>query len=143
MRATRYLLILSAAVTFHGAGPTRAADDAVSPATVVLSGRILGASRDPVYVALWDERGFLEHPVRELRLEPGSELTFSFDVAPGRWALSAFEDRNGNGKLDMGLFGPREPAGVGRPFTGWRRPRFNDVAQTIERDTTDVVIQLK
>jgi uncharacterized protein (DUF2141 family) len=117
---------------------------ATSPDTVVLSGRITGASgKHTVRVALWDQAGFLEHPVRELRFEPGADLSFRFEVAPGRWALSAFEDRNENGKLDMGVFGPKEPSGFWRPFHAWRRPKFEDVAQPVEQDTGDANIRLQ
>jgi uncharacterized protein (DUF2141 family) len=121
-----------------------AAPSAAAPGRVVLAGKILGASgQHPVHVALWDEAGFLERPVQELRLEPGTDLTFRFEVAPGRWAISAFEDRNGNGKLDMGWFGPKEPAGFWRPFHGWRKPRFGEVAAQLDRDTDDADVHLR
>ena len=111
---------------------------------VALAGRILGASgAHPVHVALWQADGFLAQPVQERRLDPGEALAFRFEVPPGRWALSAFEDRNGNGILDMGPFGPREPAGFWRPFHGWRRPRFEDVAVQVDRDTEDADIRLR
>ena len=114
------------------------------PRAVALSGRITGASgHHPVYVALWRSDGFLDRPARQLRLEPGASLVFKFEVIPGSWALSAFEDRNGNGVLDMGLFGPQEPNGFCRRFTAWRKPRFDDVAFPIERDTPDANIALR
>ncbi len=115
-----------------------------TPSRVVLSGRIVGASGEhPVHVALWQETGFLKQPVQELVLGPGAELEFRFEVSPGRWALSAFEDRDGNGVLDMGVFGPKEPAGFWRPFHRWRRPRFDDVAVQVERDTLDADVRLR
>jgi uncharacterized protein (DUF2141 family) len=111
--------------------------------TISVRGHVAGASgRYPVYVALWDSAGFLAHPVQELHVPAGAEPAFSFEVTPGRWALSAYEDRNGNGKLDMGLFGPREPSGFGRRFKAWRKPRFGDVAVLFARDTTGADIQL-
>lgn len=58
-----------------------------------------------------------------MRVELGKSPTFRFDVRPGRYALSAFEDLNGNGILDMGMFGPKEPSGFWRPFGGWHKPR--------------------
>ncbi len=116
----------------------------VPPAPVALSGRILGASgKHPVHVALWRQDAFLAHPAQEIRLEPGGDLRFRFEVTPGRWAVSAFEDRNGNGVLDMGVFGPREPSGFWHPFHGWHRPRFDDVAAQIDRDTGDADVRLR
>jgi uncharacterized protein (DUF2141 family) len=114
------------------------------PAGVSLSGRVRGASgTHAVHVALWRREGFLEHPAREAQFASGVSPNFRFDVPPGSWALSAFEDRNDNGVLDMGLFGPKEPSGFWRPFTAWRRPRFDDVAATVSRDTPDADITLK
>ena len=112
--------------------------------TIVLSGRVRGASgKHAVHVALWRREGFLEHPARETQFAPGVAPEFRFEVPPGSWALSAFEDRNDNATLDMGLFGPKEPAGFWRPFTGWHRPKFDEVAAPIARDTADADITLK
>ena len=96
-----------------------------------------------VYVALWDASGFLDRPVRQIKLAPGADRSFHFDVVPGRWALSAFEDRNANGVLDMGLFGPKEPSGFWRPFHAWRKPRFDDVAAQIDRDVSGADVTLR
>jgi uncharacterized protein (DUF2141 family) len=114
------------------------------PANLALSGRVRGASgAHAVYVALWRREGFLEHPAREARFAPGAAPEFRFDLPPGTWALSAYEDRNDNGVLDMGHFGPKEPSGFWRPFTAWRRPKFDDVAMSVARDTADADITLK
>ena len=112
-------------------------------ATVDLSGTVTATSgKHAVYVALWRDEGFLEHPIQQIRLAAGAELTFSFKVTPGRWAASAFEDRNDNGVLDMGHFGPKEPIGFWRTFTGWRKPRFDDVASVVDRNTPNADIAL-
>ena len=114
------------------------------PARVRISGRVDGGSgKSPVYIALWQGEGFLERPVRQIRVEPGAVPGFSFVVPPGRWAVSAFEDRNQNGVLDMGLFGPKEPTGFWRPFTAWRKPKFEDVAVLVSRDVRDANVSLK
>jgi uncharacterized protein (DUF2141 family) len=115
-----------------------------SAAVVALSGHVRGASgKHAVYVALWRRDGFLEHPARQIRCAPGTAAAFTFDVPVGQWALSAFEDQNDNGVLDMGHFGPKEPSGFWRPFTAWRRPKFDDVAARVTRDTPDADITLK
>jgi uncharacterized protein (DUF2141 family) len=109
-----------------------------------LSGRVLGVSgKHAIYVALWRADGFLEKPAQHARLEAGAEPIFQFKVAGGRWALSAFEDQNGDGVLDMGVFGPKEPSAFWRPFNGWRKPRFDDVASLIDRDTAHADLSLK
>ena len=114
------------------------------PATVTISGRVLGATATrTVYVHLWDASGFLQHSVQKLVLKPGGERAYRFTVAPGRWAVSAFEDKNDNGTLDMGMFGPKEPSGFWRPFKAWRKPRFDDVATPVDHDVADADVTLK
>jgi uncharacterized protein (DUF2141 family) len=115
-----------------------------APATVTLSGHVRGASgKHAVHVALWQREGFLEHPAREVQFAAGVAPDFRFDVPPGSWALSAFEDKNDNGVLDMGHFGPKEPTGFWRPFTAWHKPKFDEVAAPVTRDTADADITLK
>jgi uncharacterized protein (DUF2141 family) len=135
-RAIACTLALCASASLRGETP---------PSTVVvLSGKVLGASgRHPVRVALWAQAGFLTRPYEQLTFLPGTPPSFKFRVAPGRWALSAFEDRNGNGELDMGVFGPKEPSGFFRPFHAWRKPRFDDIAFIVRADMTDADVTLK
>jgi uncharacterized protein (DUF2141 family) len=111
---------------------------------VVIAGQVAGASgAHTIHVALWDADGFLRRPVQELRLLPGAAPRFQLTMHAGRWALSAYEDRNENGVLDMGLFGPKEPSGFARAFNGWHKPRFDEVSVTVEHDTSGVQILLK
>jgi len=110
---------------------------------VNLSGRVSGGSgKHVILVALWDEGGFLKRPIQQVRIEQKAEPQFQFQIPNGRWALSAFEDENDNGILDMGVFGPKEPTGFWRPFHRWRKPHFEDVAAQIDRNTTDADIKL-
>lgn len=139
--AARALLLWAAALLTSARVERALADDA--PATFI-AGRILGASGSyEVRVALWDARGFLVRPAQELRLPPGAETTYRFVVRPGRWAVSAFEDRNGNGVLDQGTFGPKEPSGFWRPFHAWHKPAFDEVASSVERPIADADVTLK
>jgi uncharacterized protein (DUF2141 family) len=111
---------------------------------LTIAGRVLGAPRPhTVHVALWDADGFLKTPVRELRIAAGATLQFRFEVQAGRWAVSAFEDRNENGVLDFGTFGPKEPSGFWRAFSAWRKPRFDEVALAIDRDVANADVLLK
>jgi uncharacterized protein (DUF2141 family) len=109
-----------------------------------IAGEITGASgAHAIRVALWNEVGFLQKPVTDLRLDAGTAARYRFVVRPGRWAISAYEDRNENGVLDMGLFGPKEPTGFSRPFRGRHKPHFEDVAIPVDHDITDANILLK
>lgn len=112
--------------------------------TLKLSGRVIGGSgKHAIYVALWDEQSFLKQPVQRVRIEPGAAASFQFQMPAGRWALSAFEDQNDNGVLDMGVFGPKEPSGFWHAFHAWRKPRFDDVAVQIDRDMANANIELR
>jgi uncharacterized protein (DUF2141 family) len=69
--------------------------------------------------------------------QPGHTARYTFVVPQSRWAISAHEDRNENGVLDTGLFGTREPSGFWRPFRGWHKPNFEEVAILVDRDIRD------
>ncbi len=117
---------------------------AASPATITVSGKILGASgKHTVHVALWDASGFLTKPVQELQLKPQAGTAFQFKVTSGAWAISAYEDENENGKLDFGIFAPKEPSGFWRPFHGWHKPRFSEVSSTVSSDVSNADIELR
>jgi uncharacterized protein (DUF2141 family) len=112
--------------------------------SITVSGRVRGASGGhTIHVALWDADGFLRKPVQETRLAAGADTHFQFVLQSGRCAVGAFEDKNENGVLDQGMFGPKEPAGFWRSFKGWHKPRFDEVASTCDRTITDADITLK
>lgn len=120
-----------------------AAAQSVTAPSVTLSGTVAGASgKHAIYVDLWSAAGFLDKPVQQIRIDPGAPTAFQFHVPPGDWALSAFEDQKGNGVLDTGPFGPKEPSGFWRAFHAWRKPRFPDVSSRCDKDTTGIEIRL-
>lgn len=60
------------------------------------------------------------------------------DLAPGRYALAATHDENGNGKLDTNFVGvPTEPYGFSRDARGLLSPpTFDDAAIDLSADAT-------
>ena len=73
-------------------------------------------------------------------------LTCTFnDVPPGRYAVSAVHDENGNKKIDSNLFGTKEPWGVSnnvRPSS--RPPRFVEASVTMSPDRSlDLEVAIK
>jgi uncharacterized protein (DUF2141 family) len=76
-----------------------------------------GSGQHTIHVVLWDSKGFLRKSVQEAFIMPGGDARYAFAVPPGRWAISAYEDRNENGKLDTGFRGPKEPTGFWRAFS--------------------------
>jgi uncharacterized protein (DUF2141 family) len=75
---------------------------------------------------------------------PSVTLIFE-NVEPGRYAMSAFHDRNGNGKLDSGAFGiPKEPFGFSRDARAvMGPPSFEDAAFDVPAEGLSLVIHLK
>ena len=65
-------------------------------------------------------------------------------LAPGRYAVSVYEDVNGNRRLDTGIFGiPKEPVGASnnpRPRLG--PPRFEECAFWFDHSDQTISIQL-
>ena len=72
-------------------------------------------------------------------------VPFAFrDVPAGTYGIMVFEDTDGNGKLDMGMFGPREPWGLYRPVRPmFHKPRFDDFSFSLKKDITEIDIHLK
>ena len=138
------LLLSIAVLTALLLAPPAVGAQSVSPQTVTISGQITGGSGNhPIYVALWDASGFLTKPSQQIRLEPHASTQFQFRVSTGFWAVSAYEDENDNGKLDMGFLGPKEPSGFWRAFHGWHKPRFSEVSSTVSADVSNADIKLR
>jgi uncharacterized protein (DUF2141 family) len=83
-----------------------------------------------VNVTLYDaEADFLRKAfqVRRVPAVAGKAVTLFQDLAPGAYAISAYQDVNGNGKLDMSWLGyPNEPWGFSNDPRPARRPDFAD-----------------
>lgn len=65
-------------------------------------------------------------------------------VAPGEYAVLAYHDENGNGRLDHDLTGrPREGYGVsGGVHRRWRAPRYEEAKVGIRADSARVRVPL-
>ena len=74
-----------------------------------------------VMVALYDEANYLKKPIKGQRVKAdGKAVSGTFgDVPPGIYAVIAFHDENGNGKLDKNLVGiPTEKLGYSNNAKG-------------------------
>lgn len=91
--------------------------------TVEITG--MEGAEGQVMVALYDEASFLKKPLKGLRLKPdGKTVSGTFgEVPPGVYAVIAFHDENGNGKLDKNLIGiPTERLGYSNNAKGLMGP---------------------
>jgi uncharacterized protein (DUF2141 family) len=105
-----------------------------------------------VMLALYDEA----HPwlktarnaqmISAISRDKGSHVTLVFkDLPPGRYALSGYQDLNGNGELDSNAMRiPTEPVGFSNGAQGrFGPPGFNDAAITLGEQDLNIDIHLK
>lgn len=107
---------------------------------------------DLLMVAVYaDEASWLKKPARALRqavpaeaLAAGRHRIAMDELAPGRYALAVYVDRNGNGKLDSGMFGiPKEPYGFSQGGGSMGPPDFADAAVEVPETGATIHIKLR
>lgn len=100
-----------------------------------------------VFVQLCTEPQFMKGcPLRQKATPtPGVTVVRFTDVAPGRYAASAFQDTDGNGRLTFGGMGaPVEPWGYSRAAKAvFGPPIFADAVVEVGPDATVIPITLK
>ena len=97
-------------------------------ATVTVTVDGVSPDEGEVYVALQPAQGFLQMQgaYTETMDADGASVTVNFDgVAPGQYAVVAFQDTDGNGSLGMSGAQPSEPWGISG-YTGTGRPQFQN-----------------
>ena len=106
---------------------------------------VSGVTRDRgrIYVAVYDRAETFPISGRQLIgqiLDPADRhLTVHFkDLPPGQYAAVAFQDSNGNGKLDKNFLGiPKEPYGFSNGARGSAGPpKFSAAAVTLQSNAT-------
>lgn len=94
-----------------------------------------------VYLAIYhSEETFLSEQRYRQIVFSVAESSFSKEISlpNGIYAISLYQDINGNGELDRDLFGrPKEPYGFsGKQTPRYRAPHFHESAVKIEGPTT-------
>jgi uncharacterized protein (DUF2141 family) len=115
-----------------------------------ISGRVFISEGGVLHIHLVDEDQFsvpftgikeIDITITSAHLESGF-VQFSFqEILSGRYGIRVFIDTNGNGRLDRGLLGPREPWGMtwqGKRVSGI--PHFKNIAFYLEGDIQDLEI---
>lgn len=117
-----------------------------------VEGKILFEGTGDIHIFLVTEERFKTplEGLQELVLEIGPDeirkkkAFFRLEgVEQGRYGIRCFQDVNGNGKLDKGLFGPSEPWGMSwqrKKPSGW--PRFKGIAFEVNSNIRDIRIEL-
>lgn len=78
-------------------------------------------SSTKIYVSIFSEKDFLEKSIQTKSIVvTNSKVNIEFDLPPGEYAVSTYQDVNSNGKLDRYFIGkPKEPYGFSnnvKPF---------------------------
>ena len=106
------------------------------------------STRGAVLVALFDTPGtFLGTPLLGVTVPATNRPTLALfsNLKPGTYAISAFHDVNGNGKLDTNVLGlPTEKYGFGNDAMGaFGPPTFKAASVTIGPENRSIVINLR
>ena len=119
----------------------------------IVSGDVLVGETGTLFVSMVDENQFEGSfaGTAGIVLEIGpadvtrGHVDYAFTgVAPGVYGIRAYIDTNGNGRLDQGVFGPREPWGMswqGRKPIG--PPSFRHIAFQVNRDIEGLQIDCR
>jgi uncharacterized protein (DUF2141 family) len=128
------------------------AEESPAPPSVRVAGEVRFKKSAPIFLRLIAlDEGKTEVVVREQIIEPTKEdvardaVHFEFaGLTPGRYALKCFQDTNGNKKIDIGLFGPKEPWATYRlAKPKLRAPRFEEMAFDAVQDVTNAHLILR
>lgn len=116
-------------------------------------GEIIFAKKGAIYIQLVTKEEFEGNKKSQFALiiEVGPEdlkkgkTSFSFmNVPKGTYGIKCFQDLNGNKTMDKGIFGPKEPWGMYRPSRpAFRGPTFEEIAFKVDKDITDIELELK
>jgi uncharacterized protein (DUF2141 family) len=105
-------------------------------------------ARGRIHVDICPQAKFLSDDcpyVAEAPAIVGTTVVTVPNVPPGRYAAQVFHDRNGNGKVDRGLFGiPSEPMGFSRDApTPWRAPKWEEAFFDHGADPQRITLKLR
>jgi len=101
-------------------------------------------NKGKVVVAIYKNKAdWLKKPFRKLTLPTDkSAQTASLAVPHGTYAISVFQDTNGNDELDQNFLGiPKEPIGFGNNYRPFGKPNFE--AAVIEHSSASKPAAIK
>jgi uncharacterized protein (DUF2141 family) len=145
--ASLSLLRLAAVLLFASLATVAAAD--AETLTVKVAG--LHGTAGTLHVMAWIESdGFPMQPEKAVARKvvpitgPRLDVVFS-GLARGVYAVAAYQDANGNGRLDRSVLGwPTEPVGASNGATGvMGPPKFKDAAFQLKQPIQSIDLVLK
>lgn len=97
-----------------------------------------------VWVSVFSEQDFLEKSVQTKSvLASGNKVMVEFDLPPGEYAVSTYQDVNSNGKLDRYFIGkPKEPYGFSNNVKPFGPPNYKDCKFNLTNSPKSISISL-
>lgn len=97
-----------------------------------------------VWVSVFSENGFLEKSIQTKSTNvSGDKVVVEFELPPGEYAASTYQDLNSNGKLDRYFIGkPKEPYGFSNNVKPFGRPKYKSCAFTLTNAPKSISISL-
>ena len=120
--------------------------------TYVIEGKIHFKGKGKIHILLVnkDTFSFENEGIYKMILSPSileeqsGQISFAFKgIKSGTYGIKCYLDKNSNGKLDKGFFGPIDPWGMSwknkKPF---RPPNFKDIEFDLSSNIEDLTIEL-
>ncbi len=97
-----------------------------------------------IFVSVFSEKDFLEKSIQTKSVViSGSKVIVEFDLPPGEYAVSSYQDENNNGKLDRYIIGkPKEPYGFSNNVKPFGPPSYKDCKFTLASTPKSISISL-
>ncbi len=140
------MALLLAPMIAYGENPTAAQGVLEIKITNIENGNgtlyiaILNSAKD------WLKSGAKSKPFRDITQPVSStdDLLISVEgLPPGKYAVSLFQDLNGNSKMDKNFIGyPKEPFGFSAPMGKFGPPKFDEAAIEFSGENASVEVEL-
>jgi uncharacterized protein (DUF2141 family) len=97
-----------------------------------------------IRVSVFSEKGFLEKSIQTKSVVvSGNKVIVEFDLPPGEYAVSTYQDLNSNGKLDRYFIGkPKEPYGFSNNVKPLGPPSYEDCKFNLTSSPKSISIKL-
>jgi len=112
--------------------------------TIEINGIIVGGGL--VYVAVYSNENDYkaETPSVEFILDPvNSKITYNLELTDGEYVVSVFQDKNGDEKLNSGIFGiPSEPVGKTNYNLKGAPGGFDKLKAPVNKNSTKLIVNM-
>ena len=99
-----------------------------------------------IYVGIYNNENSYKSTIPDIKLQHDANKTtiiVEVTLPEGEYVINAYQDSNGNGKLDFGFFNiPKEPSGITN-YNGKGIPgNFNKLKVKVDKNTQKITVNL-